>query len=380
MKFKSAAAMMLGMALFSGGLKADDVKVPDWVANTTVRGFVDAYYQYNFNGLAPIGRVFDSTDQSFTVSGAKLSIFNSDSASGTSGDIDLLYGPMAAFYNANSNASSLAIEQAFFTQLLGPVEFKLGKADKFFGFEMMDTSQDFNYSRGILFGKEPMYNTGLMGTYTVMSGISLMGYFGDGNSVDTGVANHPDFGAQIAYTGFKNLSLTGTYYNQPLGPSAYIVTVNPTTVGNLWTNIDMFDFVGSYQVMENLTLAGEYLYQTKAVPSQAASTALTANPGNFSVDRQGYALYVNYKTPVAGLSIDPRFEQFFTPAVGLGLNGSTQENELTLTLKYAQGPLTHFLEFRDDAAPSAIFAPGQDGTQKPVTTQNTLTYGAVYAF
>src|SRR5258708_1537991 len=82
MKFKSAAAMALGLAMVVGGLKADDAKAPAWYANTTVHGYGDVNYQYSINGVAPTtgtgGRVFDTTFQSFSVNGAKLAIANTD--------------------------------------------------------------------------------------------------------------------------------------------------------------------------------------------------------------------------------------------------------------------------------------------------------------
>jgi len=391
MKFKSAAAMALGLALIGGGLKADDAKAPAWYTNTTVHGYGDVNYLYNFNGLAPVGRVFDTTDQMFTVNGAKLAIANTDSASGTSGEIDLLYGPMAAKYNATAIASSMAIEQAFVTQAMGPVTFKLGKAGTFVGNEVTDTTGNFNYSRSILFNNEPFFNTGLSATYAITSSFSLMGYMGDGNSVDTGVADHPDFGAQIVFTGVKGLSLTGTYYDQPAGPFIYASNTTPITPVSLYTNIDMFNFVGSYQVMDSLAVVGEYLNTVQTIPSDASTSVLG------SINAQGYALYLDYQTPIAGLKIDPRYEQFFTGSY-TAVSGTLlapvttpvpagQVNDFTLTVKYTKGPLTHYLEFRDDAQPTNAYYSASGVAGKPAGTmpfdtkmQNTLTYAATYSF
>jgi hypothetical protein len=391
MKVKSAA-LVLGLALASSGLKAADA--PAWYTNTTVHGFVDANYEYNFNGLAPVGRVFDTTDQTFLVNGAKLAIANADKASGTSGEIDLLYGPMAAVYNSgniftaspvsasSSSLSSLAIEQAFLTQAMGPVTFKLGKSGTFVGNEVTDTTGNFNYSRSLLFGQEPFYNTGLSATYGITSTLSLMGYIGDGNSVDVGTADHPDFGAQIVYTGVKGLSLTGTYYLQPVGPVNYGSTATPPVGFTEYTNIDLFNFIVSYQITDPLAFVGEYLYKTQVLPSDASTSFST------SQDSQGYALYLDYQTPVAGLKIDPRFEQWFAGSSSSvnstfsGINSVTQFqlNEFTLTLKYAMGPVTNYLEYRVDGNPSAPYAQGADTSKTLVNAQNTLTYAATYSF
>jgi len=378
MKFKSAA-LVLGLVVAGGTLKADG---PAWYTNTTVHGFADANYLYNFNGLAPVGRVFDTTDQMFTLNGAKLAIANADTATATSGEIDLLYGPMAAIYNGTSAASSLAIEQAFLTQAFGPVTFKLGKAGTFVGNEVTDTTGNFNYSRSLLFGQEPFYNTGLSATYGITSTLSLMGYMGDGNSVDTGVADHPDFGAQLVYTGVKGLSLTGTYYLQPTGLNNYGTTATPPVGITEYTNIDLFNFIVSYQITDPLAFVGEYLYKTQVLPSDASTSYST------SQDSQGYALYLDYQTPVAGLKIDPRFEQWFAGSyqyVNSTFTGTVpvlqaQVNEFTLTVKYAKGPVTNYLEYRVDGNPSAPYAPSADTSKTLVNAQNTLTYAATYSF
>lgn len=372
MKFKTAA-MAVGIAML-GGVAVADSTPPAWYANTTVHGYVDANYGYYFNGQAPVAgtTVFNTTDQMFTLNGAKLAIANNDAASGTGGEVDLLYGPMAAIYDANSANSGLALEQAFVTQALGPVTLEIGKAETFVGLEGTDTPSDYNYARSILFGQEPFYNTGLRVTYAPMSTFSVMGYMGDGNSVDVGTADHPDFGAQLVYTGVSNLSLTGTYYDNPnqLYPAS--------TVTGLWTNNDLLNFVGTYQAMPALAFAAEYLYSFNAVPSDT-----TVPKGIPSVDNQGYSLYADYATPVAGLKIDPRFSQyFFNPyASGLITNGlDTVVDQLTITLKYAKGPLTHYLEFTDTATPNKTFVSGAGSGATAEQTQNSLTYAATYTF
>lgn len=377
MKFKSAAAVALGLVMVGGVLKADG---PAWYSNTTVHGYGDVNYEYNFNGEAAAAnsRVFDGSDQTFQVNGAKLAIANADTATATSGEIDLLYGPMASIYNGTgitaikgggsgvNSVTSLAIEQAFITQAFGPVTFKLGKAETFVGNEVTDTPGNFNYSRSLLFSNEPFYNTGLSVTYAIMSSLSVMGYLGDGNSTDTGTPDHGDYGLQLVYTGVKNLSLTGTYYNNPITPQNY--AISSTQIGSLWANTDLFNFVGSYQAMANLAVVGEYLYIDNALPSDASQTL------NLSSKQQGYALYLDYQTPIANLKIDPRFEQWFQPDL------SNEINEYTITIKYAMGPLTHYLEFRDDNNAEKIYSGGIGAGATPTTTQNSLTYAAVYSF
>jgi hypothetical protein len=369
MKFKTAA-MAVGIAML-GGVAVADSTPPAWYTNTSIHGYVDANYGYYFNGLAPVAgsTVFNTTDQMFTLNGAKLAIANNDAASGTGGEVDLLYGPMADIYNGTATTAALAIEQAFLTQAFGPVTFTLGKAETFVGFEGTDTPSDYNYSRSLLFGQEPFYNTGVKASWAATSTLTILGYMGDGNSVDVGTANHPDFGAQVGFTGISNLSLTGTYYDNP--------NTTLPAVGGLWTNNDMFNFVATYQAMPNLGFAGEYLYSYNAVPSDSSEPK-----GIPSIDNQGYSLYADYATPVAGLKVDPRFSQYyFNPyAAGIVPGLDTVVDQLTVTVKYAKGPLTHYLEFTDTSTPNKSFMSGAGAGATAVQSQNSLTYAATYTF
>jgi len=402
MKFKSAAAIALGIAMVGGSLRADDAKAPAWYANTTVHGYVDGYYQHNMNGMAPLGRAFDSATDSFTISGAKIGVANMDSASGTGGELDVLYGPMAAVYNgtnlgvlssvtipgstAPSALSSLAIEQAFVTQAMGPLTLKFGKALTFVGNEGTDTAGNWNYSRSLLFTQEPFYNTGLSGTWAVTNGLSLMAYVGDGNSVDVEPVQGPDFGAQVGFTAVKGLGLTLNFYSAPTTLINYATSATPPVGITEYSRVDMLNFIASYQIVDSLAFAGEYLTKMQPVPGDAS------NFYSSSINSDGYALYLDYKTPLAGLSIDPRYEQWFnssyqyvnstfTGVVGVP---PSQFNEFTLTIKYAKGPLTHYLEYRNDASPKDVFVTGaalnSTGVQTTSNSENTVTYAAVYSF
>ena len=114
-------------------------------------------------------------------------------------------------------------------------------------------------------------------------------------------------------------------------------------------NKDYFNLLGSYTPMDNLTVAGELLYETEVVNPDVNGL----NGNAYDPKQQGYAVYVSYTTPIAGLTVVPRFEQWYTPdvylaEVTLSPNASGPWSEFTLTLKYAKGPLTHYLEYRLD--------------------------------
>lgn len=384
MKLKLAAALALGIAMNGGTLKADDAKKPAWYEKINSSGFVDAYYQYNMNGRSapngPTGRAFDTTQQQFAFSGAKLALSETDDKSKASGELDLFYGPTAKVFNSSLSADSVAVEQAFYSQAFGPLTIKLGKFTTFVGTEVIETPANNNYSRGTLFGAIPYYHVGLEATYGIMDGLAFMAYTGNGNSVDTASSEARDWGATLSFSKVKGLGLTAIYYMESsLTPT--------TTAGMVSENIHYIDILGSYAITDSLSTNVEYLYKTRiaAKDTDTAGKLITTNTQTdwgtgkqiaYSPKQMGYALYLSYSTPLTGLSILPRFEQFYVPEG----NGSLT-TDTTLTLKYASGPLCHSLEYRNDWMNNGGFV-GVGGADpaKLVYYQNTLTYGATYSF
>jgi hypothetical protein len=359
-----AVAGVLGLT--AGNLRADAAATPTptpWYSKVAVSGYIDGFYQYNLNGLSntsPIGRAFDNTQNEFTLNAAKLGLVWSDAPSGTGAELDLLYGNIAKVINGGSATASQAIEQAFITKAFGPVTFKLGKFGTFVGTEVTDTPGNMNYSRDFLFGVIPFYHTGLMVNYAVADGYGLMAYFGDGDSVDTAPTEDKDWGLQATITKVKNLSVIINYYEK----------VERSGVGTpVNDNKFYFDPLASYTISDSLSVAGEYLYETEKAPTITGVTPYTPK-------QQGYALYVNYTTPIAGLSLVPRYEQWWA------VDGSSTDpwNDLTLTLKYAQGPLTHYLEYRNDSTTPPSFPAAAGASPSLLYSQNTITYAAVYGF
>jgi hypothetical protein len=201
-----------------------------------------------------------------------------------------------------------------------------------------------------------------------------MGQVANGNSIDLPTNDYKDYGLSLAYTKIKGLSLTGNYYmesTRAFGPSE---------------NLHYFQFLGSYQISDSLGSNVEYLYKTRmaATDTDSAGNLLTTDvqpdPSTgklvaWSPKWQGYALYLNYNTPIKGLSILPRYEQWYSPDPAPGALAS----ETTLTIKYAAGPLTHYLEYRNDWMNVGGFT-AAGGVTDNQYFQNTLTYGAVYTF
>lgn len=376
------AAAALAADSTHAGMHAGTDKAPAWFEKVKASCWVDAYYQYNFNGKSatgPLGRAFDVKQQEFSFSGAQFSMSRTDEASGTSGQLDLLTGPIAALVQPALGASSILVKQAFVGQTFGSLALKMGKFVTYLGTEVIDTPLNLNYSRSNLFLQIPYNHVGLSANYTVMEGLGLMAFVGNGNTVDVAVNEYKDYGAQVSYSGIEGLTTYFNYYMESKFTDAF------GAANSVSENLHYFQLLMSYQAMEKLGVSAEYLYKTQIAASDtnAAGNLVTGSvmldPATaklvaFSPKMQGYALYFNYATPIEGLSIIPRYEQWFTPDTT-----PYPVDDLTLTGKYVKGPLVHALEFRADTTTPPAFPPA-NGQTALLYSQMTLTYGVTYTF
>jgi hypothetical protein len=365
-----------------------------WYSKVTVGGYLDEYYQVSLNrpndnqssSVEPLQyRAYDNTINQFSFGGGELTLKQNDSASGTGYYVDLLMGSLASTYTGGGvSQDSLAIGQAYLTQTLGNATVTLGKFATPLGYEVTYLPSNANFSRSLLYGQEPTFNTGVRLDYTLPAGFVASGFVDNGNSTDDAMNNGKDYGAVLAYSGVKNLNLTGVWYLNNNNP--VINSANSTT--GLY-DIEWANFIASYTASDSLSFAGEYLY--KATVNNQPDSATNEN----YVANDGYALYATYNTPIANLSLSPRFEQWFNPNTGsaIGYPIATmmtgpatlplQLNEYTITLKYVMGPLSHMIEYRCDASNRYEFVTGNIPSSSMPTfsqLQQTLTYAAVYSF
>ncbi|NTV53152.1 MAG: outer membrane beta-barrel protein [Candidatus Firestonebacteria bacterium] len=356
---KKLVLAIMASILVVGSAVADDAKAPKWYDKIGVSGYLDAYYQINPNGLSGniVGRAFDTRQNEFAFSGAKIAVSETDAATGIGGELDLLYGPVAFL------AAGGPVEQAFGTFSLGPVGFKVGKFTTHLGYEVIETPANLNYSRSLLFNQVPFYHVGAEATYSPLEGLGLMVGVVNGNSIEQANDEAKDIAAQVTYSKISGLSLIANYYLES----------NRTAAGaQPFENTHYLELVGNYQALPALGVGCDYLYKTTI-----ASTDKDAD-GNLLGDSsspksQGYALYANYVTPVSGLSVVPRFEQWYAP------DAYALAYDYTLTAKYAVGAITHYLELRQDIAYPGSYLPPAGETELK-STQMTLTYGVTYSF
>jgi hypothetical protein len=250
------------------------------------------------------------------------------------------------------------VKEAYFSYL-APIgkglQFDAGKFVTPAGAEVIETKDNYNYSRGVLFSYAiPYYHFGMRAKYAFNDKYSLTGYFVNGwNSVidnNTGKT----LGASFAWTPNKKFGLVQNYLAGP----------ETTNLNHDWRQLS--DTVVTINATKRLTLAANYDYGFSDHITGVANTVYwTGIAGYFK-----YALNDKY-------SISSRYE-YYNDHYGFttGTAGHIQEITGTFEHPFATHILSR-LEFRHDMANNPIFL---KGTSKMVNEQTTLTAGMVFLF
>ena len=189
-------ALTAGTSLIASGLRAQDAATApvEAVRDTApppvdVTGFVDVYYQYNFNKVDPALRSFDVQHNAFSLSLADVALskavttdsrvgFRAELAFGKTADLIAAYEPEAdgkeigeahpaGVRGACSPGSKLQLDAGKFLSPLGA--------------EVVRRQDNWNYSRSVLFGYAiPFYHLGVRATLPVNDKVSLAGYLVNG--------------------------------------------------------------------------------------------------------------------------------------------------------------------------------------------------------
>ena len=186
------------LALFAG-LAAAPVRAQDPVASPVpppppdppkvdVTGFVDAYYQYNGNGVDPALRTFDVQHNTLSLSLAEIAFSKAVTPESKVGfRVDLDFGKTAdlvAAFEPEENGKEIYkhIQQAYVSVLAGSkLQLDAGKFVTPIGAEVIESQDNWNYTRSILFGYAiPFYHVGVRGTLPVNDKFTLAGYLVNG--------------------------------------------------------------------------------------------------------------------------------------------------------------------------------------------------------
>jgi hypothetical protein len=222
------------------------------------------------------------------------------------------------------------------------------------GGEVIESKDNYNYSRGLLFTLAiPYYHAGARVGYAVNDKVSLTGYLVNGwNNVKENNDGKTAIGS-ITVKPTDTITVIGNYIvgdEQPEG-----------TAGGGVRNL--FDAVVSVAASDKLSILGNLDYGHDKVEGTG-------------VDWYGVALGAKYQVNQAW-AVSPRYE-IFKDADGFatGLEQTVQEVTLTAEYKMPAGFLARF-EFRNDFSDEPFFLKDDSALEK---TQPTFVVGLMYSF
>jgi hypothetical protein len=373
----------------AGGKKSDAPTPPEqaksapatpvWsVGPMEISGFIDGYYSYNANRPADtidgasgnqtngLYNFNDKTDQ-FNLSAAKLTLNHDPDPVGA--HIDLLFGRTDTLVNGPSSADNgKYIEQAFIS--LKPhtakgLELDFGKFVSSAGAEVIESKDNWNYSRSLLF-------------------VWAIPYFHFGLRSSLPVSKTETIGMQVV-NGWNNVSnsnggvivgLTSAYVKPK-----YAWNVNYYTgPANANTQKGYRNLIDTTLLLTPTTKFSAYINYDYGQNRDAVSPAASSSTNNKLLNHwQGVAFaarqQITAKSALAG-----RFEYFNDPqGYTTQMKTKPQVDEFTATYEYKwpEGLLAR-LEYRRDWADVDLYTKGN--TLLAVKDQSTVTAGFVAFF
>jgi hypothetical protein len=329
--------------------------------STEISGFVDAYYGYNFNRPSRDNQLrnFDTKHNQFGLNLIEIALDKKPTADSRLGfRADLNFGPATEIVHSMEPGGRDAFRnlQQGYLSYLAPVgrglQIDVGKFVTPHGAEVIETKDNWNYSRSLLFALAiPYYHFGVKATYPLNDKITLGGFLVNGwnNVVDNNRAR--TFGVQAAVKPTAKLTLIQNYMGGPEQPD------NQADWRHLW------DTTAIYSLTPGVSLMANYDYGFDRVAGAR-------------VHWQGIA--AGARCQLNGWwALAPRLEWYddhdgFTT----GARQTLKEFTLTSEHKINGGLLTRF-EFRRDISGQNFFNKASD---RLVRGQTTLTFGIVYAF
>ena len=348
----------------------------DLLKGINISGFVDTSYTYNAQnpdtssttGATNPARVFDTEANNFNVRAAELVMEKLPPDEGGAGfRTDLYFGSDAEVITPNGSArDQFDLEQAYiqlkpngFNLPFGHWQWiKIGKFVTMHGSEVIEAKDNWNFSRGLLFGYAiPFTHTGIRAGYQLTE--KLSSYLGLVNGWDNVKDNNnaKSVEAALGWTATDKLSfnLAGMY--------------GPEQTTNNHSQRALIDFVTIYKLHPKWTLMlnADYAHDEDAVTA--------GKDGAWS----GVAGYVKYDM-TDKISLISRTE-FFSDPQGLRLTAGNPQDIWETTFTFELRPykdLITRLEYRYDESSSNIFSPYTP--PKSGDHQDTIALEAIYAF
>ncbi|MBL8207497.1 MAG: porin [Blastocatellia bacterium] len=340
-----------------------------FLKDVEVSGVVDGYYSYNNNKVDMFtqGRAFDVRHNAFSLQMGKISLEKKNSVDSPLGfRVDLAAGEtvdrIISVSDSSRNDATKHILQAYGSYVApGGLTIDFGKFYTPIGAEVVDTKDNFNYSRAWLFTYGPYYHMGLRAKYAFNDKVAVTGFLVNGwdNVFENNVKAGKTVGVQLGLTPTKKFALTQTFM---AGPEAPLANVPAVSAQDNWRQIS--DTVATVYVTDKFTLLGNLVY--------GRDGDNTGKRGDWT----GFAGYFKYAF-TDKLAFSPRFE-VLRDADGLRTGTAQTVKDITLTqeIKLANNFITRF-EYRRDFSNQKVFT-NSVGTAKD--NQNTFIIGLSYFF
>ena len=338
----------------------EDSTEHDFFHSIELYGFVDGYYLWSFNETNPQLQNFAVNHNSFSLNYAEMAITKPVTDKSRAGfRVDLGAGDTADMVNAFEPGGTnylKYVQQAYVSYLVPAgkgLTVDFGKFVTPAGAEVIESKDNWNYSRGLLFAWAiPYYHFGARVGYTVNDKVSLTGFVVNGwNDVKDNNSAKTVAGSVTVKPNGK-LSVIGNY----------IVGKEQAADADGGTR-NLFDTVVTYTATKKLSILGNFDYGHDKVS------------GN-GVDWYGVAFGVKYQHNDKW-AFSPRYE-IFDDADGFSTGTVQRLQELTLTGEFkAPAGLLARVEFRNDFSDDKFFVKDSGALSK---TQPIIMVGLIYAF
>jgi Putative beta-barrel porin-2, OmpL-like. bbp2 len=321
----------------------------------SITGQVDAYFR---SSSAKVGGLTSYTGAHNGFSLGMANIALSKDMGKVSFVADLMFGPRAEETNYNYKTNSLAFLKQLYVSYKpsDKVKFTIGNFMTFVGYELVEASNNLNYSMSYNYTNGPFFHTGLKAEFTLTENLTLMAGVFEPTDYKNGIfatGGNLNVGGQLAYVngGFK------VYLNAITGKTPLTDTIN------FDSKATVLDLTASYQVTPKFGLGVNvlnkgvtYLVNDKVSLAKSAFT--------------GLAVYANYAVSDQ-FTLAARGESF-NDSKGVVFGVSPKIAAFTLSGNFKVDALTIIPELRFDKADQAIF-----GTKK---TAISYLLAAVYKF
>jgi predicted porin len=351
----------------------------------TFTGLFDGYYAFSLNKPTAINgsmantipfRAFDVNHQTFSLNYAELAVEQKPKPVGYR--VDIGFGDAARIVNSTEPSTTdwEHIQQAYVTAAKGNLTLDFGKFVTPLGAEVIETKDNWNYSRGLLFTFAiPFYHFGVRATYAASDKVTAIAYVVNGWNNVTDNNRDKSIGLTAILKPTSKLTLTENY-----------LMGNENTATGIKTNRrHVLDSITTYTVNKRLSAMANYDYGFDQAPLLTGFPPPNFTPVFVATRRrlQGIATYgkISPMGKDTGLIIVPRYELLkdYTGEI-TGTPQKIQEGTVTFQM-VSKDAGTFWAEYRRDFASvnTDFFVTTQGGT-RPRFNQDTVEFGYTYSF